>query len=267
MPEVSSSPTWHDILLELVRSVRRRVRPLLEQRRHVPMERLKHLLDDSAQQAIVETLELSEVSARLISEEGDRIFGPGEYAVIADPVDGTTNLVRGLIPSVVSVSVGLESMQSSVFAGVVASIESDEVFFAERGRGATLNGEAISPAQPVSLRDSLLSVDISKVEDPTVFGPLIGISRHIRSGGCSAMGLCQVASGTVDAHVDHRALIRATDISAGLFILKEAGAVYSIDGRIGGDFPLTRNTRVSVVAASNKNLLLAIRSLFHGAEG
>ncbi|RLI02959.1 hypothetical protein DRO31_02870, partial [Candidatus Bathyarchaeota archaeon] len=55
-------------------------------------------------------------------------------------------------------------------------------------------------------------------------------------------------------HIDLRGIVRATDISAGLFIIEEAGGVYSINGELFGELPLTRATRCTVVAANTKRL-------------
>ena len=261
MKSVSSTPNRHELLLELVQNVREGIRRFLPERGKLPVREFKRLLDDSAQEAIIETLNRLGVSARLVSEEGDMTFGAGEYTIIADPVDGTTNLARGLCPSVVSISIGRMPTQSSVFAGIVAGVETDEIFFAEEGRGATLNGRPICPMESTGLEESLVSLDISKLGDISGVLPLLINSRHIRAEGCSAMSLCRVAAGIMDAHVDHRGLIRATDISAGLFILREAGAVYAVNGKLEGDFPLKRDTRVSLIAASDKRLLEEIQSL------
>jgi len=75
------------------------------------------------------------------------------------------------------------------------------------------------------------------------------------------MTLCHVASGTMDAHIDLRGIVRATDVSAGLLILEEAGGVYTVDGVLRGDFPLTRDTRMELVATGSTELLDEINSL------
>ncbi|MGW8182139.1 MAG: inositol monophosphatase family protein, partial [bacterium] len=95
-------------------------------------------------------------------------------------------------------------------------------------------------------------MDISKdpkLEKTTI---LIAESRHIRQEGCSAASLCHVAEGVLDAHIDLRGIVRATDISAGLLMIREAGGVYSLNGELFGDLPLTRDTHCTVIAANTK---------------
>jgi fructose-1,6-bisphosphatase/inositol monophosphatase family enzyme len=75
------------------------------------------------------------------------------------------------------------------------------------------------------------------------------------------MSLCQVAAGVLDAHVDIRGILRATDASAGLLILREAGGFYNVDGEPFGDFPLTRDTRFELAAASCPELMDEINQL------
>jgi len=263
MPEESSPQPWQDLLEDIVRNVRKNVRELLPRRDRTPRNTFKGLLDRTAQDAITEVLRGRRLSATLISEEGDESFGSGEYVLVADPVDGTTNLARGLRPSVVSVSAASSPTQSSVFAAVVAGIETDELFFAQREKGAFLNGAAIHTAEPAGLSRAVLSLDISKIANLSSLAPVLAKARHVRSLGCAAMSLCRVAQGVMDVHMDPRGLIRATDVSAGLFILHQAGGVYVVNGGTHGDFPLRRDTRISLTAASNPGILEEIRSLLN----
>jgi myo-inositol-1(or 4)-monophosphatase len=73
--------------------------------------------------------------------------------------------------------------------------------------------------------------------------------------GSSADELTLISSGNVDAHVDVRGTVRATDIAAALLILTEAGGTYAVNGEEGGDFPLTKEATTELIAASNKPLL------------
>ena len=75
------------------------------------------------------------------------------------------------------------------------------------------------------------------------------------------MSLCNIAAGILDAHIDLRGIVRATDISAGLFIIKEAGGIYMINGKRFEDMSLTRTTRVELIASSNPRLLDEIEEI------
>jgi len=107
----------------------------------------------------------------------------------------------------------------------------------------------------------MIGMDISKNPAMDRLGKLITASRHVRQQGCSAMSLCNVAAGTLDAHIDLRGIARATDISAGLLMIREAGGVYTINGELLGDMELTQGAKVELVAASNPRLLDEIESI------
>jgi myo-inositol-1(or 4)-monophosphatase len=252
---------FYETLHLVARNIEERVANVLHQRRTLSMNAFKSILDYVAQEAIKETLSSLDASVRLVSEEGDATIGGGVFVVVADPVDGTTNLSRGFHPAVTSLSVADGVHQSDVLAGIVMDLYTEDTFYAEKDRGALLNGKAIKVAQALKYRDGLISMDISKTPRLGKVKALIEHSQHIRMEGCSAMSLCNVASGSLDAHIDVRGTVRATDISAGLIILREAQGYYSINGEIFGDMPLTRSTRVELVAASSVELINEIIGL------
>lgn len=249
------------MLHRLSENVQAEITEAMPRRSNMAVPRLKQLLDQTAQQAIVNTLTEVKVPIRLVSEEGDHVFGDGSHVLVADPVDGTTNLSRGLRPAAVSLSVGEAGSQSSVVAGIVADLYTGETYYAERSRGATLDGDPIHVALPERYSRALISMDISKGPRLERTRRLIEESLHLRSEGCSSMSLCHVASGKLDAHIDIRGILRATDVSAGLLILKEAGGVYTVDGELFKDYPLTRDTHMELVASASRRLLDEINSL------
>ena len=227
----------------------------------MPVQRFKDLLDLQAQDAILETLGKLEVGITLVSEEGDQVLGDGRFTMVADPVDGTTNLARGLSPAVTSISVSETDQQSGALAGIVTNFFTGETFYAEKGAGATLDEDTIKVAPDIKYRHGMIGMDISKNPSMDRLGRLIGASKHVRQQGCSAMSLSSVAAGTLDAHIDLRGIVRATDISAGLLMIREAGGVYTVNGELFGDMILTQGTRVELVAASNLGLLEEIESI------
>jgi myo-inositol-1(or 4)-monophosphatase len=252
---------WYVILHKLSDKIQGSVLSVIHQRNSMPVHRFKDLLDLQAQNAILETLGKLDVGITLVSEEGDQIFGDGRFTMVADPVDGTTNLARGLSPAVTSISVSETDHQSGTLAGIVTNFFTGETFYAEKGVGATLEGDTINIAPDIKYRHGMIGMDISKNPVMDRLGRLIGASRHVRQQGCSAMSLCSVAAGTLDAHIDLRGILRATDISAGLLMIREAGGFYTVNGELFGDMMLTQGTRVELVAASNPRLLEEIESI------
>jgi len=224
----------------------------------------KHILDEAAQSALVDTLKSRGVSAQLISEEGNVLIGGGGPTVIADPVDGTTNLARGLRYAVTCLSVSENGLQSGTLAALVSDIYTGDIYAAELGKGATLNSCPIRVAAPRQAKSALVSIDISKTPKLDRVTPLLNTCRYIRMFGSSASELTLIASGGFDAHVDVRGTVRATDVAAALTILKEAGGVYAVNGAISGDFTLTKEMTMELVAASSRPLLDELLALTKG---
>ena len=245
---------WRKILFDLSTNVQSKVIEVIPQRGKIPYNKFKGLLDNQAQEAIIDTITQHNIDVTLISEEGNKTFGTGKYTITADPVDGTTNLSRGLQPSVLSISVATTPHQRDVVAAIVTNFYTGETYYAELNKTPTVDDFPIQPAVYIPYRHGLIGMDISK--DPKVekTSRLIAESRHTRQEGCSAASLCHVADGTLDAHIDLRGIVRATDISAGLFMIKEVGGVYSVNGELFGDLALTRETHCTIIAANSKRL-------------
>ena len=166
---------------------------------------------------------------------------------ILDPIDGTTNLIHDYRMS--AVSLGLAENGVPV-AGVVYNPFSDELFSAERGGGAFLNGKPIRVSGAETLAQSLVSVGTSPYykeladENFEVIKRLFICAEDIRRGGSAAMDLCYTACGRIDAYFERR--LKPWDYAAGIAILREAGGCVT---DISGAEP--SYTEPSDIAASN----------------
>jgi myo-inositol-1(or 4)-monophosphatase len=249
------SSSWLKILREASEAICFAVAEVQPRGAELETRDYKHILDEAAQNALVDALSDQGVSAQLISEEGNVLIGGGGPTVIADPVDGTTNLARGLHHAVTCLSASGNGLESGTLAALVRDIYTGDVYAAEPGKGAKLNGCPIRVASPRQARSALVSMDISKTPKLDRVTPLLNACRYIRMFGSSASELTLIASGGFDAHVDIRGTVRATDVAAALTILNEAGGVYAVNSTIGGDFTLTKETTMELVAASNGSLL------------
>ena len=245
---------WKTVLNDLSDNVQSKVIEVIPQRGKLPYNKFKDILDNHAQEAIIETLTKNKIDATLISEEGNKVFGTGEYIITADPVDGTTNLSRGLQPAVLSISVATSPHQKDVIAAIVTNFYTGESYYAEKGKRPTIDDFPIQPSQYTPFKHGLIGMDISKDPKLEKTSKIIAGSRHTRQEGCSAASLCHIAEGVLDAHIDLRGIVRATDISAGLFMIKEAGGVYSLNGEVFGDLPLTQEAHCTVIAANTRRL-------------
>ena len=241
---------WMPILVEAAEKVRSNTRKTMLNRPSVSLTELKELLDSEAQQAIHDALKQTGKPIQVISEEGDYTFGRNGPYLIVDPVDGTTNMAKGIPFAATSMALSKSQGLSGVVAGLVMNLYTGEAYRAERNKGAWLGARRISSAQSRPVSEAMVSIDIGK---GAPLGGIEGVIRqagHLRQMGSAALSLCQLATGLIDAHVDMRDMVRPTDVAAGLLILKEAGGAYAIDGTRDGDLELRRDKTLRLVAAS-----------------
>jgi myo-inositol-1(or 4)-monophosphatase len=160
----------------------------------------------------------------ILAEESPAVKGSGGRWII-DPIDGTTNFAHGF--PVVSVSIGFE-LDGKLLMGGVLDPTRDELFFAERGRGAFLNGRRIRVSKAKTLADSLVVTGFpyDRKKNPEVYLSLLRAFltrvQCIRRTGSAALDLCYVASGRFDAYYEMK--LNPWDKAAGMVVAEEAGA-------------------------------------------
>jgi myo-inositol-1(or 4)-monophosphatase len=159
----------------------------------------------------------------MLAEEGGKLAGKEDARWIVDPLDGTTNYAHGL--SIFCVSIALERA-GEVVLGVVHDPMGEETFVAQRGRGATLNGDPIRVSDTDELIQSLIVTGFpyDRTEMPEaleLFGRLAASTRGMRRLGSAALDLCYVASGRLDGYYERG--IWPWDLAAGSVIVEEAG--------------------------------------------
>lgn len=163
--------------------------------------------------------------------------GPGEAAKashrwVYDPLDGTTNYAHGL--PIFCSSLALE-IDGRAEVGAVYDPTRQELFTAERGGGAYLNGTPLKISATTQLLDSLLVTgfpyDMHKQGPDLVglFGAFLGQARAVRRLGSAALDLCYVAAGRFEAFWEQH--LKPWDVAAGALIVAEAGGrVTGMDG-------------------------------------
>lgn len=176
---------------------------------------------------------------------GDR-EAASRFCWVLDPIDGTTNYAHGL--PIFCASLALE-IDGEAFVGAVYDPNRRELFTAERGQGAWLNGAPLHVSTSAALIDSLLvtgfhyNIHKDSSELIELFGEFISRARAVRRLGSAALDLCYVAAGRFDAFWEHK--LQPWDVAAGALIVHEAGGrVTTVDG---GHF----GSRVGSVLASN----------------
>lgn len=175
--------------------------------------------EDTIRQALLGAFPLD----GFIGEEGGEKPGMGG-AWIVDPIDGTTNFIRGYTHWAVSIAY-VEG--EDVLIGVVYDAAQDAVFHAVRGEGAFKDGVAIRAASTSDAARAIVMLGHSR---RTAFEDYLELSRRLhatgadyRRMGAAALGLVRVAEGVADLYFEKH--ISAWDMMAGLLIAREAGAV------------------------------------------
>jgi myo-inositol-1(or 4)-monophosphatase len=178
---------------------------------------------------------------------------------IVDPLDGTTNFLHS-IPHF-AISVALER-EGEIVAGVLYNPALDELYTAEKGKGAFLNDRRLRVANRRTLSDAVVSLGIPPKGRPghkrfldeceTVMREAAGV----RSTGAAALDLAWTAAGRVDAYAEHG--LKAWDMAAGIILVREAGGIVS--DASGGDKMLETGGIVAGNAQMQKALLGIVKS-------
>jgi len=187
--------------------------------------------DRASEKLIVESLRAAFPDHGIVGEEGTRSRAAGEFIWYVDPLDGTTNFAHGF--PIFCVSLGLVR-GNEVIAGVVFDPSRNELFAAERGGGATLNGKKIHASSAATLGVSLLGTGFPSKKrhlNPNIyFYHQLTMKTHgIRRAGSAALDLSCVASGRYDGFWEFN--LNPWDTAAGVLLVQEAGGTLThVDG-------------------------------------
>jgi len=181
--------------------------------------------DRSSEKLIISRIHEQFPSHNIVGEEGTRHNTGGDYRWYVDPLDGTTNFAHGF--PVFCVSLGLEH-KGELVAGVLFDPTRKELFAAEKGSGAYLNGEAIHVSQTKTVSESLLATGFpshKRHKNPNIhFYHQITLRSHgIRRAGSAALDLASVACGRLDGFWEFN--LSPWDTAAGVVLVREAGGV------------------------------------------
>ena len=211
-------------------------------------------IDKVAEDVAINLLKKSEIKANLLSEEAGFLDFAGKYTFVLDPVDGTRNAYRGIPFYAVSLAIGTSKI-SDVEYGIVKNIPTGDVFVAEKGHGAFLNGKQIQVCE-VPSKDMVSSLTLGKNYDKTTLS--LAKKNIVRSLGSASLEMCMVAVGGLDFYALGREYLRVIDIAASTLIVREAGGfVKNISGDE-LDMNLTLDERTSVIAACSEDVIRSI---------
>lgn len=187
-------------------------------------------VDVMAEKILIETIRESYPNHQILAEEhglsGD---DNSEYRWVIDPIDGTTNFIKGLPHFAISIAI---FKKGKLEAGLVYQPITDELFAAARGQGATLNDRKIRAS--TTLPDNAIITTGIPFKEAELMPRQIKCMKNvltqcpdIRRLGSAALDLCYVACGRVDGYFEFG--LSEWDIAAGALIAQESGAIVSDD--------------------------------------
>ena len=265
---------WPDILIRCKDNIQQQIKPLLKNLSQPqpnlgigaggdPMKQI----DLAAESAITNTLKEHEISFTLISEEsGTEKYGQtaNEHFVTTDPIDGTTNLVRGIPFYATSIVVSTKPAINTIHTALVTDLVQGTTYTAQKGKGAYRNNQKIAPSKIESLEEAVIGIDLNTYKIQKIAPKLTNLIqriKHIRHLGANALELCYVADGTTDAFLDIRGKLRTTDMAAAWLIIKEAGAKITTPKGKPLNVELSPKQNVAFIATANQKIHRIILSL------
>jgi len=196
-------------------------------------------IDQAAEKEVIYHLSKAHPDHAFLGEEGGLQGNTGsDYQWIIDPIDGTTNFVRGIPHFAISIAC---LHKGQLLHGVVLDPIRREEFTASRGKGAQLNGRRMRVSSRKSLDGSLVGTGIpfksrSEVHIPAYTRSLEAVAKQtagIRRAGAASLDLAYVAAGRMDAFWEIG--LSQWDIAAGVLLIRESGGLIS-DFAGGNDF-------------------------------
>ncbi len=198
----------------------------------------------------------------IMAEEGTRTQGSGEYQWYVDPLDGTTNFAHGFPVFCISMAV---EQQGKLGAGVIYDPTRDELFSAERGRGAYLNSRRIHVSKVARLAESLVATGFpshKRHKNPNIhFYHQITLRTHgVRRAGSAALDLAGVACGRFDGFWEFN--LNPWDTAAGVLLVEEAGG--QVTDLTGGAFRIDSREVVASNGLLHSDLLREFAAIMAG---
>src|SRR5579862_6424623 len=200
------------------------------------------LADRRAEEMLYDDLAKARPGYGFIGEEGGMREGADKsHTWIVDPLDGTTNFLHGIPQFAISIALQREG---TVIAGVIYNPANEELYTAERGKGAFLNDQRLRVAGRRKLGECVIACglphigrgnhELSRMEMAELQGKVAGLRRF----GAASLDMAFVAAGRLDGYWERN--LQAWDMAAGQIVVREAGGIVS--GVAGDDDPLvTRN--------------------------
>ena len=168
--------------------------------------------DRNVEKILIEELSNTKKNYSFITEETGTIKNKDKENIwIIDPIDGTTNFLHGIPHFAICIA---HQSKNEILSGLIFDPIKDEMFFAEKDKGAFLNNQRLRVSKKNSLDDCLFSSNHEGLK----FSNL-----NMRCSGSAALDLAYVASGRLDGFFQNK--INLWDVAAGALLIKEAGGI------------------------------------------
>ena len=168
--------------------------------------------DKNVEKILIEELSKTKKNYSFLTEETGTIKNKDtENIWIIDPIDGTTNFLHGIPHFAISIA---HQFKNQIISGLIFDPIKDEMFFAEKDKGAFLNNKRLRVSKKTSIDECLFSSNHEGVK----FSDL-----DMRYSGCAALDLAYVASGRLDGFFHNN--INLWDVAAGFLLVQEAGGI------------------------------------------
>lgn len=194
----------------------------------------------------------------LLFEEGGETAGASDHRFIVDPLDGTTNFLHGIPHFAISIG---HARGNTVIEGIIYNPVTDELYWAEKGKGAFLNDRRLRVSARTKLVDAVFATgipfagrpgqEVFKRELAAVMPEVAGIRRF----GAASLDLAFVATGRFDGFWERG--LKPWDMAAGMILVREAGG--TVTDALGGGEIFERGDIVAGNEALHRPLLTMVK--------
>jgi myo-inositol-1(or 4)-monophosphatase len=210
--------------------------------------------DKRTEKIIINELSLARPDYSFLAEESGASGKSTEFKWIIDPIDGTTNFLHGV--PYFAISIGLEK-NKEIICGMIFNPITNEMFYAEKGKGAYLNNSRIRVSSRKNIDECVLFTGgpiLSYKNKEIFFKEYESVSKKVaatRKFGSSALDLAYLASGRCDGVWERN--LNYWDIAAGIIIVKEAGG--TVTDFKGGDQYIEERNLLATNSKIDKDLI------------
>lgn len=217
-----------EIAIQAIQEAGIKTRELFHSEIEFEMKNMHDILavaDLESEKIIISTIKKYFPDHSILSEEKGEEDNKSEYLWIIDPIDGTINFSRHIDEFCISIAV---EQKGELILGLIYEPLKNNLFLAEKNKGAFLNDKQISVSNESKVINSILATDNSsnietRIKNYAILSDVCTEVRHIRIFGSGALHLSKIASGKIDSY--YKTKFNYWDYAAGVLLVQEAGGI------------------------------------------